>query len=196
MKIRYLLYIVLWFLVAGSCSKIDLSEEKGDEKPGSSENGGDGSSPGIDQNACYTVAELSSLADHAEVVVGGYIVGFVAGNSISKTMFTAEGAVESNIVIADSPLERECSRCAPMQLVKNTSPRNDLNLAAHPENLGKFVVMSGVKDKYYYAPGLKPVKDYAFAEVDNPEQPSEPDLRPSVYPVLHRDAPPRVMEGH
>ena len=198
MKLLKYVYIAIVSLLLGSCGKIDLIDDKSPSKP-DGEDHGEGMIPSPEAtDSCYTVTELAGVADNTIVMVGGYIVGYIPSGSISKTQFTADGAVESNIVIADDCLETDYKKCAPMQLVKGTEARVDENLCEHPENLGQFVVLLGVKNKYYYAAGLKPVQDYMFADIDDgrPEVPDkpEPDTQPVVYPILGKSTP-RVMEG-
>ena len=96
--------------------------------------------------------------------VGGYIVGHIPknGRNISQTIFSA-GDVETNLVIADSPDEIDYSNCIAIQLSTGSKGqkevREGLNLSAHPENLGKFVIFYGQVIKYMGVFGLKNVSD-------------------------------------
>ena len=191
-KSRLLLVLVL--LMSVGCGKVDLADETSNTKPSPEEK----PIPPEDINTCLTIEELASVEDNVVVAVGGYIVGYVSGSSITKTVFSTDNAVETNIVLADHPDETDYHYCSAMQLKKGTEARADLNLADNPENLGQFVVLIGTKNKYYYAPGLKPVIDYLFAdktEGEDEEKPQpEPLPKPQIYPILSKQ-PPRVFEG-
>lgn len=94
--------------------------------------------------------------------VHGYIIGYVTKNNISHTIFSC-GNVETNIVIADSPDETDYHNCMPIQLSTGTKNQKEvragLNLAVHPENLGKHVVLHGEITKYMGTLGLKKVNN-------------------------------------
>lgn len=96
--------------------------------------------------------------------VAGYIVGHIPknGRSITQTIFAA-GNVVTNIVIADSPDEKDPNNCIAIQLSTSSkgqqAVRTALNLADHPENLGKGVILHGYIYKYMGVLGLKNVGD-------------------------------------
>lgn len=197
MKIRLLLFILYCFSLFASCGKVELLDDSSSHDSGSSDSGGKPIHPGeIGDSSCYTIAELAGIENGKEVLVGGYIVGYVPSGSISRTQFSAENAVVTNIVLADALSETNYKKCAPMQLLKNTDVRDDLNLSDHPENLGEFVVLFGKKDRYYNAPGLKPVEGYTFAEIGggDSDTPVDPEVEDKVYPILSQD-PPTVLDG-
>lgn len=206
MKFSSVSFLFLLFVLFCNmaCEPIELEEE---EISGDSEK----SNPDdVDEDTLtvLTVVELASATDDEYVCVGGYIVGYIPSGSISRTIFDSEGAVESNIVIADSPLEEDYNQCAAMQLTKGSDAREDLNLSDNPANLGEYVRLFGTKvAKYYYAPGLKPVYDYEWGQAngddddsdddaDNEDTDDEEDDNPSspIYPKLS-DSPAVVLEG-
>ncbi|MDE6722071.1 MAG: hypothetical protein K2J84_07990 [Bacteroidaceae bacterium] len=82
--------------------------------------------------------------------------------NVSKTVFSA-GQAETNIVMADFPDEIDHNKCIAVQLTTTTPShkevRDGLNLAAHPENLGRFVIVCGHIKEYMRAMGVKNVKD-------------------------------------
>lgn len=196
MKHTFVYCILFLFCGFYSCQKIDLTEEKKPEGSADTGESGQHIPPEFDEAQCLTVAELSALEDNMATVVGGYIVGYIPAGSIKNTKFTSEQAVQSNIVIADDPKQTDCQRCAPMQLVKDTSARDDLNLVSHPENLGQFVVLYGVKNSYYKTSGLKPVIDYVFADPVQPSDSTGNSEQPSfrTFPILGKSMP-YVLEG-
>lgn len=195
---KHALIFCILFLCCGvfGCQKLDLTEEKNPENPTEAGQHGQHIPTDSDEVECLTVAELSGVDDNQTTIVGGYIVGYIPSGSIKNAKFTSEQAVESNIVIADRPTEIDYEHCAPMQLVKDSTPRADLNLVSHPEILGQFVVLYGVKNSYYKAAGLRPVIDYVFAAPvlpsDSTDIPAPPS--PRTYPILGRGTP-YVFEG-
>lgn len=192
MKILCRVLIVALLLAVTSCGKIELADDNSpEETPGGEPGDGGGStSPG----GVLTVAQLASVEDDTEVSVAGYIVGYVSSRTLSNTVFSAEGAVETNLVIADSRAETDYRKCAAVQLEADTDARYELNLAANPQHLGAYVVLTGVKDRYYYAPGIRPLYTYEFAtpEAGGTDDPATGN--PLVYPILSSD-PPAVFEG-
>lgn len=104
-----------------------------------------------------------------EVCVCGYIVGYIKGSSMSNTIFAA-GDVETNIVLADVPTERDYNNCIPVQLTTSSphslGTRKALNLSTHPENLGKKVIVLGNITTYMRTLGIKNARDYEILEND------------------------------
>ncbi len=192
---KHFILAILLLTLMPSCGKIELADELPPEtdiptdKPG--EDGPDDPSGQVLQ-----VVNLSEVEDGTEVLVRGYIVGFVAGRSLSNTVFSTEGAVASNIVIADNNNETDFNRCAAVQLLNNTDERYSLNLADNPHLLGSRVILLGIKQKYYYKPGIKPLYDYEFCEDDpDSDEPDTPTPPPANnYPTLSTEAP-SVFEG-
>ncbi len=115
-----------------------------------------------------TCAQLIEMAPQKAVdaTLRGYIVGY-ANNAWSAkgVIFSGDGCtVESNIVLADSPLETDYKYCVPVQLVNNSQTRKDLNLKAHPEHLGSYVDIVGKAQPYFSVPGLKSASAYKFID--------------------------------
>ncbi|GEM_PF-1396502 len=101
--------------------------------------------------------------------VRGYIVGFIPKNkrSLTHTRFSTANAVESNIVIADSPDEIDPSQCIAIELPNSSQANKDtrqaLNLATHPENLHRQVIIFGnITHSYMGTYGLKNASAYFF----------------------------------
>lgn len=122
----------------------------------------------------YTVTDVLHLWESGqvseEVWVKGYIVGLVAGTTIDKAIFAAEGegAVASNVIIADDASTTNIKSCIPVNLPTdpkdedgNTIPniRAKVNLVDNPGNLGKEVKFLGKYQDYFKVAGLKDVKD-------------------------------------
>lgn len=185
---KHLLSVFLLLLaLAPSCGKIELTDEIPPDNPSEKPGGGE------QTNQVKMVVDLAEIEDGTEVLVRGYIVGYVTGQSLKNTVFGVDGAVASNIVIADQPHETDYNRCAAVQLLNNSDERYDLNLADNPHLIGTCLLLWGVKQKYYYKPGIKPLYDYEFCE-DNPDEPAPPTPPTNNYPILSNEAP-IVFEG-
>lgn len=97
-----------------------------------------------------------------EKTVTGYIIGYAqTGNGSFVGVFEV-GSVASNILIADTPNEKDSSKCMPVALPSNSDIRKALNLIDNPGNLGKRVTITGSLEKYFSAPGLKTPTAYSF----------------------------------
>lgn len=110
----------------------------------------------------YTVAQAIAAYDasnaQADVWVKGYIVGYVTANT---AVFDSEGAVTTNLMIADSADETDYTNCLIIQLPSGTV-RTAFNLSDNPGNLGAFVTLLGSLEKYFGTAGLKSVTDYTI----------------------------------
>ncbi|MBQ6062710.1 MAG: OB-fold nucleic acid binding domain-containing protein [Prevotella sp.] len=101
-----------------------------------------------------TVTQAISLANADAAWVKGYIVGYVTGQVISTgAVFSAEGATNTNLLIAASASETDVSKCMPIQLSRDY--RADFALDANPGMLGKEVIIAGQLTTYFGVPGLK-----------------------------------------
>ena len=96
--------------------------------------------------------------------VKAYIVGYIPlstgddgpSYTISDIVFSTDGAAASNIVIASAPNETNINNCMAVQLPSG-DVRSALNLADHPENIGKEVMLYGTMERYYGGSGVKGV---------------------------------------
>lgn len=112
-------------------------------------------------------AYLGGIKSMHDICVCGYIVGYIKDSHISHTVFSA-GQIETNIVLADSPDEKDYNNCIPIQLT-NDSPhsrgtREALNLLAHPKNLRRKVLVCGIATTYMRTLGIKSACDYDFPQ--------------------------------
>ncbi|MBM7539844.1 5'-nucleotidase C-terminal domain-containing protein [Amphibacillus cookii] len=108
-----------------------------------------------------TVAE--AIANNQGIAtVQGYIVGTMTGNFDGPF-------VNTNMMLADSPDERNMDHILPVQL-PNNDIRADLNLVDHPDNLGKHIQITGDLANYFSVPGLRSPTSYRFVEeIEEPE---------------------------
>ncbi|WP_100333274.1 5'-nucleotidase C-terminal domain-containing protein [Bacillus alkalisoli] len=112
--------------------------------------------------------------NNGEGRVQGYIVGTSGlNNSIGDGNLDGPFTIATNILIADSPDERDPSKMLPVQL-PNTITRTELNLVSNPDNLGKLVRITGDLSPYFSQPGMRNGKNHEFIEIyEEPEMKSE-----------------------
>ncbi len=102
----------------------------------------------------YTVADVLAGASGADKWVTGYIVGYSSkADASSSAVFSAEGANNLNVLIADSADEKNVANCIAVGLAAGTT-RNSVNLKDNPSNLGKKVAVQGTIGTVYKIPGL------------------------------------------
>ena len=110
---------------------------------------------------------VHNVASISNCLVKGYIVGYIRKNNISHTAFGLGNPIESNIVLADSPEEKDYNNCIAVQLTTGSTyiqAREALNLKDHPENFHRCVIVEGSIQKYMGALGVKNTKGYTFLE--------------------------------
>ena len=145
----------------------------------------------------YSIAEAQTLGRGQSVWIEGYIVGSVSGSMKKGSIYTAEKAVASNILLADAfptGSEYDYLFCMPVEL-PDGSERDDLNLYDNPNNYHRKLRIEGDITQYYRVAGIKNITDYTFGDEDDettndddnediekeedttekPEEPSNPD---------------------
>lgn len=162
--LSHILFLLLLLFTA--CGKVELEEASGksDGKENTDKSDTDDTQS---DSTVYTVSTLAAAPDTTEVTLKAYIVGYMPGSSVKGAIFSADGAVQTNLVLADSPKEQDASNCATAQLLKDSDARDALNLQDNPDMLHARVKLSGLKMKYCYAAGLKPVYDYEILTGDD-----------------------------
>jgi hypothetical protein len=106
----------------------------------------------------YTCANLLAMElatnSNGTGYVAGYIVGSVNGSILSEStaVFGTEGAATSNMLIADSPDERDWSKCVAVKA--NNSFKANVYVSSDPTALGKKVVLYGTIKKYMGVSGV------------------------------------------
>lgn len=144
--------LLLFSFFSVSCTKLELPDEVDKDKTDKGDTPTSPSQP--DDSDVYSIASLQAATEGESVLLKGYIVGYVPTSSINKTCFSIEDAVQTNIVLADSPQEREPRNCAAIQLKKDRAARDDLNLQDNPDMLGKCVLVYGDVATYMGSMGL------------------------------------------
>lgn len=106
----------------------------------------------------YTDIVVDGTYYLSDVWIAGYIVGYISGNSIGGVQFTTEGAVHTNIVLAETIEETDPYRCIPVQLSKSTptqeTARYYLNLDNYPQKFHRHARLQGDLNKYMGTLGL------------------------------------------
>lgn len=190
---KALLHVCCWvtmivFLLC-ACERVDFSEEK-KEQPDTTT-----VVPGEDTLKVLSVAEAQQLyytsAENPVVQIAGYVVGTAGQFSMSGAVFDSPFSVAANILLADSPYERNYESCLPVRLENGSEERDDLNLVDNPSLLGQALLVEGVLELYYRVPGIKDVYDWKYIEII--ENPQDTLTEKNFYPVV--DENPEVIHG-
>lgn len=121
------------------------------------------------QAALGTVPHDEFGYDRSEAWVTGYIIGWVNVDISNSNLalaadFTLPAKVNTNILIASDPEERDPANIATVQLPSG-DVRKALNLVDHPENIGTQVTVFGtVGIKYCGQYGVRSVSDYVWGD--------------------------------
>lgn len=196
-RYAFLLCGLLCLLLSGlsACGKIELPEtdsgqntkppqggdQSGDDNGGGDNGGGDNGQGTETQGDTMSVAAMLSRASVDDWVrVKGYIVGYVAGTTLSKARFECPpSAPNTNMLIADTPAETDVARCIPILLDAKDGSREELNLYDNPELLGCAIVIEGAVATYFGTKGIKKMEYYSLLDgndtPDNPDNPDNPD---------------------
>lgn len=212
-RYAFLLCGMLCLLLSGlsACGKIELPETDSGQntKPpqGGDQSGGDNNQGTETQGDTMSVAAMLSRASVDDWVrVKGYIVGYVAGTTLSKARFECPpSAPNTNMLIADTPAETDVARCIPILLDAKDGSREELNLYDNPELLGCAIVIEGAVATYFGTKGIKKMEYYSLLDgndtpdnpdnpdkPDNPDNPDNPDTLPDL-PII--DDNPDVIDG-
>ena len=220
-RYAFLLCGLLCLLLSGlsACGKIELPETdsgqntkppQGGDQSGDDNGGGDNGQGTETQSDTMSVAAILSRASVDDWVrVKGYIVGYVAGTTLSKARFECPpSAPNTNMLIADTPAETDVARCIPILLDAKDGSREELNLYDNPELLGCAIVIEGAVATYFGTKGIKKMEYYSLLDgndtpdnpdnpdnpdkPDNPDTPDDPDTLPDL-PII--DDNPDVIDG-
>lgn len=118
----------------------------------------------------YTVTDAKTVGSGTNVFVKGYIVGFIPDKSLSEAVFSAEKAVNLNVIIAASADETDVNKCMPVQLPAGDI-RTAVNLKDNVANLGQEVLLCGNIESYFGAIG---VKSTSYAKIGSKEVGKKP----------------------
>lgn len=112
------------------------------------------------------------------VWVSGYIVGFMPAEStkLASTVFSADAAVATNLVLGPTPDCNVYSQCITVQLPSG-AVRDALNLSNNPKNLGQKLAIKGNICYYSAGPGVKGATEFKLdsgTSTDPVTPPAEP----------------------
>lgn len=173
------LFLLLLLSLCYSCGKLELpTDDDADEGSGEEEN--------TEQPIPTPFTDTLSVAQFREMLeVGeaswlkGYIVGFIDGNGLKQSVFDVPlEKANSNMLLADSPHETDYTKCLPVKLANTGSyaVRNELNLYDHPEYLGQYIAVLGLKWNYFRTIGVFEVYDYEWLAIPAATEKSTPSL--------------------
>lgn len=216
-RYAFLLCGLLCLLLSGlsACGKIELPETdsgqntkppQGGDQSGDQSGGDNGQGTETQGDTMSVAAMLNRASVDDWVRVKGYIVGYVAGTTLSKARFECPpSAPNTNMLIADTPAETDVARCIPILLDAKDGSREELNLYDNPELLGCAIVIEGAVATYFGTKGIKKMEYYSLLDgndtpdnpdnpdkPDNPDNPDNPDTLPDL-PII--DDNPDVIDG-
>jgi hypothetical protein len=110
----------------------------------------------------YTVSDLLAMETTTSIdaaYVQAYIVGYAASGSGTiedlGVCQSTNGAVASNVLLADAQDCSSAADCVALQLVSKSTIRSEVNLMDNPGNLGKSILVAGQIIKYFDKVGIK-----------------------------------------
>ncbi len=158
-------------MMTDGCERVDLPVEPsvpGSVTPSDEDSSGENSEPilGTGQGSGthpYTVSEILSSGTSLtgrEVWAVGYVVGW-AYKSMEYAEFTAEGAKETNVLMADDPEEYDADFCMPVRLTSAKWKRG-VGLVQNPDSLGRCIRVLGLVGTYLKTTGITDLADYQW----------------------------------
>ncbi len=161
--------------------------------PGEGIPNGDGSEAkpySASQINAMTTANGTNL--YTGVWVTGYIVGYVdtgiksyAADESAK--FTVPAAVATNLLLANSPDEKDWNKCISVNLPSGSDARAQLNLKDNTGNLGKLLLIKGNVTRYVGLSGVKEPSDFRLGEGGG-DTPNPPATGSTIYEGLTLNA--------
>lgn len=190
---RWICGLALGIGLCMACQKVELPEEGGEKEevnaglPGPEEQEPDWSLPEelptIDGHQALAVGEVLKMTpdiDETSCWVVGYVVGYTS-RSIHNAVFSTEGAVRSNILLADRKEEDNTARCLPVEL-DQTALKECLSLADNPGLWKCRIGVYGKVKTYFRVTGLREVGDFEWLEADEPGVLPDPGPDPEPTP--------------
>lgn len=162
--LRLSLLPLLSIALVFSCQKIELPDSTTDEDKQSAAGGGNDTSSAPDMSNALTVGEAMLMAaDGSEVVIKGYIAGYVT-TSMNYPLFSIpDDKPNTNMLLSDNPNEYDETCCLPVELpTTGRNLRGLLNLYDHPEYFNQYIAIQGTLTTYFRVVGLKSPTAFAF----------------------------------
>lgn len=164
-RIKQGIGVLAAFLLLAACEKVEIPTSEGGG------NGGDVSEEETDIEIKGTgegslekpftvrdVLEGEKAHQGRQCWIVGYVVGFTR-YSMSNADFTTEGAVQSNVLLADNPEEEDPVLCVPIELSTDKLHKK-VSLAYNPDSLGRRIMIEGLVMDYFKVSGLRQVKEF------------------------------------
>ncbi len=137
----------------------------------------------------YTVADILAMDLENTNITSAYVKGYIVGSlkngtfTASNASFTADGAVATNIMIADDASCTDFNLVAAVQLAIKYDIRTSLNLIDNPGNLGKQLTIAGKVTKYCGHIGVKEPTAFTLGEGGGttPDDPVTPPAQGALY---------------
>lgn len=137
----------------------------------------------------YTVADILAMDLDNTNITSAYVKGYIVGSlkngtfNASNASFTADGAVATNIMIADDASCTDFNLVAAVQLADKYDIRTSLNLIDNPGNLGKQLTIAGKVTKYCGHIGVKEPTAFTLGEGGGttPDDPVTPPAQGALY---------------
>lgn len=173
---------------------VTISGGGGDEPgPGEGIPNGDGTEAkpySASQVSAMTTATGTNL--YTNVWATGYIVGYVDTGIKSyatdeSAKFTVPAAVATNLLLANSPDEKDWNKCMSVNLPSGSDARSKLNLKDNTGNLGKLLTIKGTITRYVGISGLKEPSDFRLGEGGG-DTPNPPATGSTIYEGLTLNA--------
>lgn len=153
-----------------SCGKIELPTEADENEYPSDEDGDEDEDYDYSDQGTLTVLAALKCPIDTIIYVKGYIVGYIDGTSISKSVFGLPSKANPNMLLASSPDETDYTRCMAVRLPISSSLdlRENLNLFDNPENYKRPIIMQGLVATYFGKNGFYDVYYYEWCdEIDD-----------------------------
>jgi hypothetical protein len=124
--------------------------------------GGSASGEGTNNDLSGALSIGEARGKASEKLTGVWVYGYIAGGDCTSSgcSFSPPFKSATNLVLSPTSGSADKESCLAVQLQKGDI-REALNLAAHPENLGRLVYLKGdLVPKYYGIPGLQNISEY------------------------------------
>lgn len=148
----------------------------------------------------YSAVQVSAMetANSVNLYTGvwatGYIVGYVDTGIKSyatdeSVKFEAPATVATNLLLANTPDERDYTKCMSVNLPSGSASRTALNLKDNPGNLGKLLTIKGNITRYVGLSGLKEPTEFNLGEGGGGDTPvTPPATGTTIYEGLSANA--------
>lgn len=128
---------------------------KGEDVPNTGDRDGSEAKP-------YTVADVNTGVEGFDKWATGYIVGFSSSFDATKyAVFSAENAQNNNVLLADTPNEKDITKCIAVALPTG-AVKDAVNLKDNPANFGKKLTVKGQVTECLRIRGVKNATAYKF----------------------------------